>query len=1195
VNDTVEARSNTSAPRARRWPRIVLAALVVIALAVAWAINQLPHWARDKASTELSKLLDRPVSMASVDFGLWPLRAEVKDFKILEKQGSDATFAVASLSTELDWASVKQQYPIVKSVKVLNPKLSLVKISADKTNVDDLIDKYNNRPKSEGLPKFSVANIEIDGGAVHAEDRTVKSKHSLTALQAKIPFISSLPIDQKVWIKPELSFKLDDRLVKAQAESLPFDGTYTSRLNLRIEPFELAPWLVYWPKTAVVAPIKALLEASVNIDFSQEAKTKLVIKGSLKINDAQVRQALRTSVFENMDIQVQAIAIGAFELQPIEKKFRAQSIEVEQPSIQLVRPTNVVVATKQADNVEAPVTFDWELGEVRINQGAVSYQDPGFLPRPLKVHLAQVSGVIGGLSSNVAQVVVVKANAKADKGEAIEIDSKFSKVDDDNALNWRVDNASLSDWWWFVEPYLISTPKGGKFQSQGRVLFGPKAGVRLDQLSLKVADFSLKAKSGLEWAKFSSLTISDFSLGVDARSIKLGKIDVSKFTLLTKRGEQGQLSILEVLPKPAKPAAAVASADTVGATNVNKSSKTNKENNWTIDLQDVRFEKSVFEMFDEVKDRDTEIRAENVSLLAKNLSIDTGASFTTVASGTAIKGKAGSVDISGSINQKGRVKLKGPLQLQPLSSTLELDFADINLLPFQAYFTEFVNASINRGDVALKGKLALNLASENPVQYQGSVAVNQFASVTKQGNEDLLRWKALRLNNTQLVTKPFSLDLGDIEIDDFYSRLILSAEGRLNLQDLAATKEALSSEVKPEVRSENKVDTPTERVPVRIGKITLNNGNVNFSDFFVKPNYTANMTNLSGSVTELTPEKVGQVNLSGRVDGTGSLAIEGSINPLIRNLFIDIKADATDIDLPRLSPYSGKYIGYGIEKGKLSAKLAYKLENRKLQAENRVVLDQLTFGEKVDSPTAMKLPILFAVALLKDRNGVIDINMPVGGSLDDPQFSISGLVFRMIGNLIVKVITSPFTLLASLGGGKDQELSKIDFAVGSATLTKASIEKAESIAKALSDRPALKLDLSGRANPQEDTDALKKVAFDRLLKAQKLRETLKGNVGADAIDSVEILPAEYPKYLALAFKATQKGFTLFQRATPVPEMEKALNEQAKVSDADVLNLANRRAQAMKDWLAETGKIAPERLFITAPKLEGAARVELGLK
>jgi hypothetical protein len=1164
----------------RHWLWILLSLFLFICALAIWAATQLPTWVRDKAIGEISRLADRPVTLASIDFGLWPLRLQVNNFRLMERQGATATFALDSLSAEFDWTSITKKYPIVNSVKIVKPVISLTRYANEKTSVDDLIEKFQNRPKSDGLPQFSVANIELDGGAIYAQDQTVNSQHSVTELQTKIPFLSSLAVDQKVWVKPELSFKLDNKLVQAQAESLPFDGTHTSRLNLTVEPFELAPWFVYWPKTAVVAPKKAQIETKLTIDFAQEAKTKLAIKGMMKLTGAEVQQALKTSVFQKMDVQVQSMAIENFELFPLEKKFRALAVSIEQPIVQLVRPANTVAAAKQAEKVEAPVTFDWEIGEVKINQGLISYQDPSFSPKPLNVKLTDVNAAISGLSANPQQKVALKASAKADKGEAIEVDSNFSKVDDDNSLDWKVSNASLSDWWWFVEPYLISTPKGGKFQSQGRVLFGAKEGVRLDKLGLKVGDFSLKSKSGLEWLKFASLGVSDFSMGLNDKTIKLGKVEVSKFSMLAKRGEQGQLSVLEVMPKPSSLAGG------------EKSSGNPKNISWVVDLQELRLDKSSLALIDEVKNRDTDVKIEEIQLIAKSLRIDADGSFTENSPSTpTTKPIFGSVDLSGLVNKKGRLKLKGPLHLQPVNASLELDLADINLLPFQAYFTEFVNASMNRGEASIKGKLGVNLASENPVQYQGSLAINQFASVTKLGNEDLLRWKALRLNNAQFVMKPLTIDLGDIELDEFYSRLILTPEGRLNLQDLAVAKEGAAASAASPISP----TSPAERLPVRIGKISLNNGNVNFSDFFVKPNYTANLTNLSGSVTELTPEKAGVVNLSGRIDGTGSLAIEGSINPLIRNLSLDIKADATDIDLPRLSPYSGKYIGYGIEKGKLSAKVTYKLDDRKLQAENRVILDQLTFGEKVDSPTAMKLPILFAVALLKDRNGVIDINMPIGGSLDDPQFSISGLVFRMIGNLIVKVITSPFTLLASLGGGKDQELSKIDFVVGSAALSKASVEKAESIAKALNDRPSLKLDLGGRANPQEDADALKKVAFDRLLKAQKLRETLKGNVGADAIDAVEITPAEYPKYLTAAFKATQKGVTLFQRATPIPEMEKALNEQAMVSDAEVLNLANRRAQAMKDWLAENGKIATERLFITAPKLEGAARVELGLK
>ncbi len=750
----------------RRWLWLLLFTFFLLSVFVSWAVIQLPTWARNKATIELSKLLERPVTLASINFGLWPLRAGIKDFRILEKQGSIATFAVDSLQAEVDWASLTKKYPIVTSLKITNPVISLTRHADEKTSIDDLVEKFQNRPKSDGLPQFSIANIELEGGAIYADDQTVKSKHSVTKLTTKMPFVSSLPVDQKVWVKPELSFKLDGKLVKAQAQTLPFDAAQTSRLNLRIEPIELAPWLVYWPKTAVVVPRKALVETVLDIEFSQDAKTKLIIKGGLKVKGAEVQQALKTSIFEKVDVQIQSVVIENFELQPIEKKFRASAVLVEEPSVHLVRPVNTVVAAKQADKVDAPVSFDWELGEVKINQGSVSYQDPGFAPKQLSIKLTEINGMIAGLSANPQQRVVVKASAKADRGEAIEIDSNFSKVDDDNALDWKVASASLSDWWWFVEPYFISTPKGGKFQSQGRVLFGAKEGVRLDKLALKVADFSLKSKSGLDWLKFASLSVTEFSMGLNERTIKLGRVEVSKLAIVAKRSEQGQLSILEVIPK--QNSAAVAE----------KASSSPKGNSWVVDLQEVRLDKSALALMDEVKNRDTDVKVEDIQLAAKNLRIDTGASFTANAQLTSMaKAVAGSIDLSGLVNKKGRLKLKGPLQLQPLSSSLELDIADINVLPFQAYFTEYVNASMNRGEVSVKGKLGINLASENSGQYQGGVTINQFASVTKMGNEDLLRWKALRLSSVQYVTKPLSVDLGDIELDEFYSRLVLSAEG----------------------------------------------------------------------------------------------------------------------------------------------------------------------------------------------------------------------------------------------------------------------------------------------------------------------------------------------------------------------------------------------------------------------------------
>ncbi len=153
------------------------------------------------------------------------------------------------------------------------------------------------------------------------------------------------------------------------------------------------------------------------------------------------------------------------------------------------------------------------------------------------------------------------------------------------------------------------------------------------------------------------------------------------------------------------------------------------------------------------------------------------------------------------------------------------------------------------------------------------------------------------------------------------------------------------------------------------------------------------------------------------------LLIGGRINPLARDLTLDIKASVHDMELAPLSPYSGKYVGYRIERGKLSFDVAYQLQDRQLQAQNRLVLDQLTFGDKVDSPSATSLPVLLAVALLKDRHGVIDIDLPIGGSLDDPQFSVGGVIVKVLVNLITKAVTAPFALLGRLFGGGTEEMS----------------------------------------------------------------------------------------------------------------------------------------------------------------------------
>jgi hypothetical protein len=528
----------------------------------------------------------------------------------------------------------------------------------------------------------------------------------------------------------------------------------------------------------------------------------------------------------------------------------------------------------------------------------------------------------------------------------------------------------------------------------------------------------------------------------------------------------------------------------------------------------------------------------------------------------------------------------------------------IDVLPFQPYLADRVNFLLTSGNIGTKGNLVFDASGDGPakVNYDGSVDIADFATIEKSNSNDLLKWKLLNLNALQFNLEPFKLSIGEINLGDFYSRLILGADGKMNLQKLTPQGEETKTEPPPEktaakAPAAKAPDKPEPAAPaaatpdkaITIGKINLTGGNVNFTDLFIKPNYNANLTSVQGTISELKPETPGDLNIQARLDNAAPVEIKGKINPLSKELFLDIVADAKEIELSPMTPYSGRYVGYGIEKGKLSFNVKYKLENRKLSAENKIILNQLTFGERIESPDATKLPVLFAVSLLKDRNGVIDIDLPISGSLDDPQFSVGGIVWRIIVNILTKAVTAPFSLLGAVfsGGGSGEELSYVEFDNGRATLNDAAKSKIATLAKALNNRPSINLELLGRVDPASDIEGLKRVGIERKAKAQKLRELVRQGQAQRSVDDVQFEKDEYPKYLKAAYGEESfpkpRNLIGFALDLPVAEMEKLMMQNAKATDDDMRQLASQRAQAVRDDLLATGQVGADRLFIVAAK------------
>jgi hypothetical protein len=395
-------------------------------------------------------------------------------------------------------------------------------------------------------------------------------------------------------------------------------------------------------------------------------------------------------------------------------------------------------------------------------------------------------------------------------------------------------------------------------------------------------------------------------------------------------------------------------------------------------------------------------------------------------------------------------------------------------------------------------------------------------------------------------------------------------------------------------------------VRLHFGQLVLQGGRVNYTDNFIKPNYTADLVQIAGTVGAFGTESTtpAPVDVSAKLAANGPIAIKGTVNPLIAKPSLDLTASAHDIELTNLTPYSTKYAGYPITKGKLNVDLHYQLADDQLSANNHIFIDQLTFGDHVDNDTATKLPVRLAISLLKNRRGEIDVNIPVSGSLSNPEFSLGGLIWKAVLNLIAKAVTAPFSLLANAFGGGGQELGYVEFAPGQAKLSDADDKKLDTIAKALDDKPSIKIDLIGRVDPAVDTPALREQYVDHLVRMQKVKDTV-GNGESVDTSEVKVDQKEYEKYLTKAYKAgdfkkphNMIGFT---KSLPVDDMKQALAEHATVDDATLRDLAQQRAQAVQQYFE--GKVDPSRVFVVAPKLDAkgiddkgaTTRVDFGLK
>ena len=732
------------------------------------------------------------------------------------------------------------------------------------------------------------------------------------------------------------------------------------------------------------------------------------------------------------------------------------------------------------------------------------------------------------------------------------------------------------------------------------------------------------------------LDVTGVSADLDSRQATVNSVTAIGATLFLNRDTNDAINVVEL----SQPAAGATNAP--GGILFLLRSVTNavamllsSTNQWAGTIGSVNFTNCALHLEDRAFSRPAKLDLTEASLSAKNISNLPGTNLT--------------AEISVRWNTNGSIKIATTASFLPPTADIQLDLDQLDLGTLDPYLEPKLNLFILGSRLSLHGQVHLRTPKgELPeVTFHGDTSLDGFHTVDGVAGEDLLKWDSVGINGIDANLNPQSVTIREIVVDNAYARLVIETNRTINL--LNALR--LTNTNAPATNEANVAAAPKSPAPpatttnanaalpkFSIANVVITNTAIRFSDRSLKPNVNMAIQQINGTISGLSSEQLqhADVNLNAKVDGVGPVAIAGVINPFSGTQTNDIKISVKDVDLTPTSPYSGKFAGYRIAMGKLNMDLAYEIVGKNLTSKNVITLDQFTFGEKVNSPDATHLPVRLAIAILKDRDGKIVLDVPIEGSLDDPKFRIGKVVTRAIMNILTKVATSPFSLLGALVGGGGEELGYQDFAAGNADLPAADTPKLDKLAKALYARPALQLEIVGSVDPDGDREGLQRAALDRQIR-EKIWATLRQSVRAtNSVDQIVLTPDERAHWVKKFYSeaeangkitpeliathtnlaayaadvlprklAIEKGATMLLKSgraakeqppggpvyhtklVPPPDPKEAvLLATYPVAENDLEALAANRAKAVREYLLQAGKVEASRLFLKEDQAAG---------
>ena len=1171
----------------------LIAGLIVVVAYTLFGFFGLPAILMSLLPKTLSDTLHRKTTVREIRFNPFDLSISIQGLEVAERGGGGTWISAEEVFANLQLASIFRRGPVLSEIRLVKPHVSIVRHRDGSYNFMDLIEEFSKKPKIQTKPlNYSLNNIQVVGGRIDFDDGPKKTRHEVREIHLGVPFVSNLPYYVDQYIQPSFTAIVNGKAISLKGRTKPFSDTRETVFDINVMDLDIPYYLEYVPVRREYEVPSAHLDVKGAVSFSQpKGKPPNVrVEGDVILRQLRILEKNRAPM-----VFLPMAKVTILPSDVVARELRVSRLTVTDPEIDAGIDRNgklnlLVLSAGNDNNIassgkaggpgnsapEGSPSTKVSVESIRLFGGKVRFTDAS-RHLPFKTALGDIRIDVDRLSTEKGKAADALLALQTEAGESLEWKGNLvlSPLASEGTVS--LEKGVLKKY----APYYGDSVRfdviGGTLDLHSGYRIARKEGeteVLISRLSIGLADLRLKRRDEADpFLRVPRLSVKDASIDLARREVVIAETATARGVVAVRRGRGGEMNLAGLLAEGRPQAASPASATSDGQSGRNVP----PEKPWVITLRKAAIERYAVRFVDGTTDPPVDLSLDPLRITAENVSTE--------------RNRRGKVSISATVAREGTVSVGGAFSVDPPSLRAKARVASLPISPAQPYFTDKVKILVTGGSVSATGDLSVDAPKGKAARilYKGEASVNGFSSVDKARGEDFLKFVSLHVGGIEAGTEPTKVAVSEVALSDFFSRIVVNPDATLNVQGIvskggAAGDNAASKPVSAPTAGALK-RAPT---PVRIDTVTLQGGTILFSDRYVKPNYTASLVEIGGRVSGLSSEESLQadVDLRGKLENSAPLEIRGKINPLAENLFVDLKVDFRDMDLSPLSPYTGRYAGYVIRKGKLALGLKYHIEKRKLDAENKVFLDQFTFGEAVDSPDATKLPVRLAVALLKDRKGEIHLDLPVTGQIDDPKFSVWGIVVKIVVNLLVKAATSPFALLGAIFGG-GEELSFLEFDPGMTALPGTSEAKIGNLAKVLEERPGLHLEIEGHVDVEKDTEGLRGLLFRRKVAARKVRDLVRSGEAAPALDNVRVEPAEYPKYLAQAYKEGKfpkpRNFLGMAKDLPVPEMEKLMLAHTPVTNDDLRQIALQRASNVKDRLIFTGKVDAGRIFLVEPK------------